>query len=86
MAVRLAKIATGYDGDVIRCPHCNDNQYRLSLQDIGLHECGDCGEAFKIVEQSQEASEMKEQLGDIKDEIRWLKDRVEELERQLGVK
>lgn len=86
MGIPLANIRKDYEGELqVHCPNCKSVQYQLDKTDVGLHECEECNEAFKIADLSTDTSNLKESLSDLESEIRWLKDRVSALEHQLGL-
>lgn len=85
MAVKEARTRF-FDGEHMVCPHCDSTQYNVSSEDVGLHECTECQEAFKVPDKPVlEVSELNSTISDMKDEIDWLKDRVRKLERELGL-
>lgn len=88
MGVLLAKIRQGYGEMEVFCPHCDDNACNyLSANDYGLHECRNCGEAFKIAKQYERSQpDLAEKYDDLYWKCRRLEERIQKLETELGIK
>lgn len=90
MAISLAKIRKDYEDNIeIVCPNCDSTQYSLDKSDVGLHECLQCNEAFKIAESISsdyvDLSSINDAISSFETQIENLTTRIKRLEKELGI-